>query len=78
MLEFLREQLALMWVDVMRTHVELVEKRTTEAADAHKEALLDWWHLSEVYDREVMTRLAASQQFSAAYEAYTTSTADVP
>lgn len=75
MIQFLQEQLALMWSDVMRTHHELVKKKTEAAADAHLEALLDWQQLNTVYHREVMTRADA---FSAAYEAYTTSTAVMP
>ena len=48
------------WREVMRTHAVLCETRTETAADAHRDALVYWWELSDLFHREVFTRLQLS------------------
>lgn len=61
MLDLLQDAKTEAWADVLRTHAELIEKRTEEAADAHAAALTFWWEVSDLFHREALTRLELFQ-----------------
>lgn len=57
MMQLLEAAKAEQWARVLATHQALLETRTEAAADAHRDALLDWWQLAELHHREVLARL---------------------
>lgn len=52
------------WREVMRTHAALCETRTEAAADAHRDALVYWWSVCDLFHREVLTRLQLSPAYT--------------